>query len=237
MTNLPPLPEPVHGYYASPMFTADQMHAYASAAMAQAGADVPEADFGKMAQAGAEPVNSAGETPTQHAHRWLTEMACRIAARHYPEAPQWRPLPDLLGVVTQLDNMTTGLVRATTAQPDIATKLRDPVVVHSAMLRGEIATPAIRDMLHVYGEAALARWDAAAPLPAREPLTTEQHIALREAHCIGAADAYFKARPSHDHEVSRLIFEHGFTRGFDSHDRLMLDDITATPADKEQGHV
>ena len=99
-TNLPPLPEPIWGYSTNtPKFSADQMHAYARAAMAQASAepcyteqqiadacmeaeisdghcesllialgdsaptaqpapsaDVPEADFGKMAQAGAEPV-------------------------------------------------------------------------------------------------------------------------------------------------------------------------------------
>lgn len=45
----------------------------------------------------------------------------------------------------------------------IAAKLQDPVVVHAAMLRGEIAKPAIRDMLHLYGADALARWDAAPP--------------------------------------------------------------------------
>lgn len=74
----------------------------------------------------------------------------------------------------------------------------------------------------------------AAPLPAREPLTGDQHIALREAHCIGASDAYFEVRPAHDHEVNRLIFEHGFTRGFDSHNRLMTRGIPAATAEKEQ---
>jgi hypothetical protein len=54
-------------------------------------------------------------------------------------------------------------------EPDIAAKLRDPVAVHAAMLRGEIATPAIRDMLHVYGADALARWDAAPSVPSGEP--------------------------------------------------------------------
>jgi hypothetical protein len=35
-----------------------------------------------------------------------------MAGKHYPEAPQWEPLPDLIGLLTQIDNMTTGLVRA-----------------------------------------------------------------------------------------------------------------------------
>lgn len=62
----------------------------------------------------AQPVerNSAGETPTEHAHRWATELAASMAKKHFPEVPQWQPLPDLLGVITQIDNMTTGLVRA-----------------------------------------------------------------------------------------------------------------------------
>lgn len=56
--------------------------------------------------------NSAGETPTEHAHRWATELAISMAKRFYPEVTQWKPLPDLLGVITQIDNMTTGLMRS-----------------------------------------------------------------------------------------------------------------------------
>lgn len=33
--DLPPLPEPYHGFYAAPMYSADQMRAYALAALAQ----------------------------------------------------------------------------------------------------------------------------------------------------------------------------------------------------------
>lgn len=65
-----------------------------------------------LSRAPAEPVNSAGETPEQHAHRWATELAVSMARKFYPEAPQFEPMSDLLGVITQIDNMTTGLVRA-----------------------------------------------------------------------------------------------------------------------------
>ena len=47
------------------------------------------------------------------------------------------------------------------AESSLREKLRDPVMVHAAMLRGEIAKPDIRDMLHAYSAEALARWDAA----------------------------------------------------------------------------
>lgn len=40
---------------------------------------------------------------------------------------------------------------------------KDPLIVHVAMLRGEIAKPALRDMLHAYGGDVLARWDRLEP--------------------------------------------------------------------------
>lgn len=69
---------------------------------AQAPAQAPEP---------AQARNSDGETPFEHAHRWATELAAAMARKFYPEVPQWRPLPDLLGVITQIDHMVTGLVR------------------------------------------------------------------------------------------------------------------------------
>lgn len=50
----------------------------------------------------------------------------------------------------------------TAAQARIAeyeSVLKSPELVHIALLRGDIAKPDIRSMLHVYGQEALARWD------------------------------------------------------------------------------
>ena len=44
---------------------------------------------------------------------------------------------------------------------ELRKRLEDPHMVHLAMLRGEIGTPDIRDMLHVHGADALSRWDRA----------------------------------------------------------------------------
>lgn len=49
--DLPPLPEPYHGFYAAPMFTADQMRAYALAAL-DALADEAEASIKAMIEEG-----------------------------------------------------------------------------------------------------------------------------------------------------------------------------------------
>jgi len=48
----------------------------------------------------------------EKATKYVTRLACSVGDRCYPDVPQWRPLPDLEGVISQLDNMATGLVRA-----------------------------------------------------------------------------------------------------------------------------
>lgn len=52
---------------------------------------------------------AAHMTPLEYA----TDLARHIWAKHFAEtAPDWEPLPDLMGVLTQIDNMTAGMVRA-----------------------------------------------------------------------------------------------------------------------------
>jgi hypothetical protein len=44
------------------------------------------------------------------AYRYAKRLAEFIWAKHYKEeSPDWTPLPDVLGVLTQIDNMTCGL--------------------------------------------------------------------------------------------------------------------------------
>jgi hypothetical protein len=44
---------------------------------------------------------------------YATQLATWTWEKHYrDDSPDWRPLPDLMGVLTQIDNMLTGLVRA-----------------------------------------------------------------------------------------------------------------------------
>ena len=50
----------------------------------------------------------------------------------------------------------------------------------------------------------------------REPLTREQQIAIREAHCNTASDEYFGARPQVDDATKRRIYEAGFKEGWES---------------------
>lgn len=47
--------------------------------------------------------------------------------------------------------------------------ISDPDAVHLNMLRGGIAKPSVRQMLHLHGEEALARWEN----PVRDELTAE----------------------------------------------------------------
>lgn len=49
----------------------------------------------------------------------------------------------------------------------------------------------------------------------QEPYTRERHFALCEAHCIAAADAFWKARPGTKDDGRAIAFDAGFVRGFD----------------------
>jgi hypothetical protein len=49
----------------------------------------------------------------EEALKYATGLACSLAIKHYSELHQWKPLPDLIGVLTQIDNMTTGMSRST----------------------------------------------------------------------------------------------------------------------------
>ena len=43
---------------------------------------------------------------------YAQRLATFLWEKHYKkDAPEWKPLPDLIGVLTQIDNMTAGLVR------------------------------------------------------------------------------------------------------------------------------
>lgn len=51
--------------------------------------------------------------------KYAEHLAVLLHAKHYPEITQWRPMSgDLPGLLTQIDNMTTGLVRAAPSERD-----------------------------------------------------------------------------------------------------------------------
>ena len=47
----------------------------------------------------------------RQAKNYATTLAIALHAMHYPEVTQWKPLPDTLGLLTQIDNMTASLTR------------------------------------------------------------------------------------------------------------------------------
>lgn len=60
----------------------------------------------------------------RQAKNYATTLAINIHAKHYAEVTQWKPLPDTLGVLTQIDNMTSGLVKRNRAPLSIQELLR-----------------------------------------------------------------------------------------------------------------
>jgi len=50
--------------------------------------------------------------PKTEAHSYAERLAYSIWKQHFKEqSPDWKPLPDLLGVLTQIDNMVAGMTR------------------------------------------------------------------------------------------------------------------------------
>ena len=62
------------------------------------------------------------------AYSYASLLAIAIWEKHYKgTAPQWKPLNDLMGVLTQIDNMTSGLTRQEQAEPVEPVKPVKPV--------------------------------------------------------------------------------------------------------------
>jgi hypothetical protein len=49
---------------------------------------------------------------------YALRLAQAIHAKHYAGNPTWEPLPDLLGLLTQIDNMSAGMTRKSSAPPE-----------------------------------------------------------------------------------------------------------------------
>jgi len=69
----------------------------------------------------AAPKQADGRAVDELAYREAVALANALWSQWYREdSPNWKPLPDLRGVISQIDNMTTGLSR--TAAPPAAMK-------------------------------------------------------------------------------------------------------------------
>lgn len=55
------------------------------------------------------------EAALGHATEYVGRLALTLAGKHYPDQKRFELLPDLLGRIDQIDNMTCGLARAALA--------------------------------------------------------------------------------------------------------------------------
>jgi hypothetical protein len=109
------------------------------------------------------------------AYGYASRLAVAIWEQHYKDvAPQWKPLDDLMGVLTQIDNMTSGLTRL--AQPE-----QEPVawVCYGASEKHDIdyfqdEVDAIPMGTKLY----------ASPPAQRKPLTEEEINSLWDGHVV-----------------------------------------------------
>ncbi|MDR9177946.1 hypothetical protein [Burkholderia multivorans] len=60
--------------------------------------------------------------------RYATELAVSLWRQHFDvSAPNWKPLPDLMGVLTQISNMTCGLVKAEAGEARLTDEQREAI--------------------------------------------------------------------------------------------------------------
>lgn len=72
------------------------------------------------------------------AYGYASRLAVAIWEKHYKDAaPQWKPLDDLMGVLTQIDNMTSGLPRLAQQAEPVAKQARLPLPGQIAALKAE----------------------------------------------------------------------------------------------------
>jgi hypothetical protein len=65
---------------------------------------------------------------------YASRLATAIWQKHYmKDAPKWKPLNTTEGVLTQIDNMTCGLVKEKQAQPE-----QEPVAIVDSTISGHI---------------------------------------------------------------------------------------------------
>jgi hypothetical protein len=95
--------------------------------------------------------------------RYAEQLATSLAAKHYPEVTQWRPLSgDLMGLLSQIDNMTTGLVRA-------APSSLVPTAEQGEHVAWRNPAPNATPVREVYGYAA-SEISSASGIPATPPI-------------------------------------------------------------------
>jgi hypothetical protein len=88
-------------------FDRDVYRRHARAAIAALSPD--NADH--IAGAGKMVSDNAGDevTEAELALREATALAVALHSQHYSHVPQWRPLNDIRGVISQIDNMVAGM--------------------------------------------------------------------------------------------------------------------------------
>lgn len=130
-----------------------------------------------------------GWTPEKYAE----QLAISTREKHYPEVPQFEPMSgDIMGLLSQIDNMLTGLVRSPAASPNPLPAAREEVGVTEATVEAALHA-------HVPGGAEVWHWlpqtdadntDLAQPHPtARNVMRAALEAALRQAPAAPSQEA------------------------------------------------
>ena len=75
-------------------------------------------------------MRAVAQPEQDNTYGYASRLATAIWQKHYmKDAPKWKPLDTTEGVLTQIDNMTCGLVKEKPAQPEQSTMCGEPVAL------------------------------------------------------------------------------------------------------------
>jgi hypothetical protein len=135
---------------------------------------------------------------------YASRLAVALWEKHYKDiAPQWKPLDDLMGVLTQIDNMASGLTRLA--------QQAEPVAKVELMMTGGnagLATRIVEIDDHLRERLRPGQLLYTAP-PQRKPLTAQQIDGVIERHVGGSeiTDAMYTSMEQFARAVEKASWE------------------------------
>lgn len=133
------------------------------------------------------------------------DLAKGIAKRCYPDVPQFQVLGDLAGVISQIDNMTTGMERKAGAAPS-------EVISVEASLRFQLdsAKAQIADLEDDMRRLRAQPMPACAAQPAREPSKRPVNCGTTHCSCIECVEEP-ESEPAGIQPINQMVRELGST--------------------------
>jgi hypothetical protein len=142
-------------------------------------------------------LRAALEQPEPAAYGYASRLAVAIWEKHYKAtAVNWKPFPDLMGVLTQIDNMTAGLTRQQVEQEQepVAHSVQSPDDAKRNRITPSLVTDTRQELEEYLGNSEAAKHIV--PIYAHPPRREWRSLSEEEVHQMASntVDAWECAR-------------------------------------------